>query len=1161
MNQRTTQVTFSSGEVAPEMYGRVDNSQYRAGVAKLQNFIPLPQGPARSRPGLKYIDRVRGGAPVDGPVKVTPFIYSTGDSVVIEMGSSSGAGYARFHTNGSPVTWASAVALGTLSATTVLVADPGSLVFTYDHKLEDGTQVVVGVRDGDTLPGGLSATEPNYTVIVVDARTIKLATAAATGGVEITTVGSGYFRIFKSSSLPTAWRPSLDSTFITAANVTLAVPPPPPFVNPNFARTIKYTRSNHGLVNGDVVRVSASSVPIYYSGPYNDYLSSTQDVYVVEADANTFKLSLTLGGAPIPFGGAMTPQVWAPGDIRLRYQAGRVYWKGQIVVGSPYPYQAGRGVYCQKDHNGQMVNEEITTADWLALPGSGVMEVPSPYPQADLFSLSTAQQNDVMTIASVNHPPHELQRLGPAEWRFVPVPIVPSIQAPVLLSVEKDYGVEISFVGVGGTTGTNPRTTMRFNGRVNLAVGDGLFCTGVTGGEWWNTAPYYDDPATGQQISFPIGLGVTFVVGEVIGGSSGVNECKLKSLEGDHAILFRVNNIPPLNLPATCNFAYTSLGSDPVSTYKVTAVDADGVESESSNEIEATNQLSSRGSSNTLRIAEVPGADHYRAYVELNGIYGYIGRTDTLTFVDDNIAPDLGQTPPRFDESITGTNYPRCVSAFEDRRVFAGTAEGPQTLWASRTGSLTDFTYRLPVLSEDRIKITLSSTDAQTIRHVVGLRDVLLLTQSGEWRMRGSNDSGVTPSNVFVRQEGFDGASAVSPALVNGQVVYSSDRGSHLRTVGFSSANGGLTSGDLSLRAPHLFDGYNITDLSASKSPYPIVWAVSSSSKLLGVTYLPEETVAGVHQHVTDGSFYSVAAVPEGDEDSVYVTVSRKDSSGVDVQTIERMQQFSDTSLDSVACVDSHVSTYPFAFSHGYTVQLQVQYLSTTMGVGSTVTLRAKNGDDTATVNVFSAHALGEEIRLFTSDSVFYRVRVSSYLSAYKVEATVMDDLPTSITESPIASGRWAYARTKFTVPSYLAGRQVTVLADGVASVATASSAGVVTLKSPALYVHLGLPYDSDIQTLPVAIQVDGFGMGRMKNVNKSWIRTSNTYRLMVGPDTSDLVPVDPQDVTTSPPATSGEQRTLLGPSWTEDGQLYVRQSSPYPATVVALTVQIAVGD
>ena len=51
-NVRILQRSFSGGEMSPEMFGRIDDAKYQAGLAKCRNFIVKPQGPAENRPWL-----------------------------------------------------------------------------------------------------------------------------------------------------------------------------------------------------------------------------------------------------------------------------------------------------------------------------------------------------------------------------------------------------------------------------------------------------------------------------------------------------------------------------------------------------------------------------------------------------------------------------------------------------------------------------------------------------------------------------------------------------------------------------------------------------------------------------------------------------------------------------------------------------------------------------------------------------------------------------------------------------------------------------------------------------------------------------------------------------------------------------------------------------
>ena len=73
-------------------------------------------------------------------------------------------------------------------------------------------------------------------------------------------------------------------------------------------------------------------------------------------------------------------------------------------------------------------------------------------------------------------------------------------------------------------------------------------------------------------------------------------------------------------------------------------------------------------------------ADTYNVYKFQGGLYGYIGQTAGTSFIDDNIAPDLSKTPPIYESAFSATgDYPGAVGYYEQRRVFAGTDNDPQS--------------------------------------------------------------------------------------------------------------------------------------------------------------------------------------------------------------------------------------------------------------------------------------------------------------------------------------------------------------------------------------------------------------------------------------------------------------------------------------------------
>ena len=59
MGIRVLQNAFNGGEVAPFMYGRIDDAKFQMSCATLRNFICRVQGPAVRRSGFKFVDAVK----------------------------------------------------------------------------------------------------------------------------------------------------------------------------------------------------------------------------------------------------------------------------------------------------------------------------------------------------------------------------------------------------------------------------------------------------------------------------------------------------------------------------------------------------------------------------------------------------------------------------------------------------------------------------------------------------------------------------------------------------------------------------------------------------------------------------------------------------------------------------------------------------------------------------------------------------------------------------------------------------------------------------------------------------------------------------------------------------------------------------------------------
>jgi hypothetical protein len=93
--------SFSSGELSPSMYGRLDLPKWRTGASVARNFMLSYRGGMMSRPGTQYVGNCKQGAGANTlPPKLVPFTFNNFQSYVLEFGQ----GYMRVIANGAYVT-------------------------------------------------------------------------------------------------------------------------------------------------------------------------------------------------------------------------------------------------------------------------------------------------------------------------------------------------------------------------------------------------------------------------------------------------------------------------------------------------------------------------------------------------------------------------------------------------------------------------------------------------------------------------------------------------------------------------------------------------------------------------------------------------------------------------------------------------------------------------------------------------------------------------------------------------------------------------------------------------------------------------------------------------------------------------------------------------
>lgn len=390
---------------------------------------------------------------------------------------------------------------------------------------------------------------------------------------------------------------------------------------------------------------------------------------------------------------------------------------------------------------------------------------------------------------------------------------------------------------------------------------------------------------------------------------------ELRRLGASNWTLTQISFVSSVATPTTAPTATATHGTTgtPVYVeydYLFTSLSTTGEESLPSPAASCTNDLTLSGYTNAITWTAQTGAARYNVYRKYQGVYAFIAQTEDLTVTDNNIIPDTSTTPPELTNPFSGAdNYPSAVSYEQQRRVFASTINLPQTMWMTRTGTESNLSASTPSRDTDALVFRIAAREANTIRHIVPLSELVLLTSSAEWAVtaNGSATAALTPSTLSVQPQGYTGASNVVPVTVSNSLLYAMALGGHVGEMTYNYYAGGYVTQDISLMAPHLFDFYTIVDMAYAKAPYPIMWCVSSNGTLLGLTYSPANKVSAWHHHDTTGGAYeSVCVVTEGNESALYVIVNRT-INGAQVRYVERMHSRQVEALTDSFFVDAGV--------------------------------------------------------------------------------------------------------------------------------------------------------------------------------------------------------------------------------------------------------------
>jgi hypothetical protein len=585
--------------------------------------------------------------------------------------------------------------------------------------------------------------------------------------------------------------------------------------------------------------------------------------------------------------------------------------------------------------------------------------------------------------------------------------------------------------------------------------------------------------------------------------------------------------------------------------YIVTASDTSiATESMSSSSTSITNNNLTSTVTNTISWSGVSGADMYNVYKMTGGIFGFVGRSTGTSFVDNNIIADANDTPQINKSLFNSTdNYPAAVSYYQQRLIFAQTNNNPQRVYMSQTGNYHNFNISTPLKDDDAVTFTIASSQVNEIRHMVPLSDLVVLTSGGEWLMVPGDGRVVTPTSISIEPQGYRGASEAPPLVIGNTILYVQSKGSIIRDLGFNLDSDAYTGNDLTVLSNHLFAGKSIKEWAYSQSPHSIVWVVLDDGSVASLTYMREHEVWGWARHDTDGTFESVCSVAEGNEDATYFVVNRT-IGGSTKRYIERLASRVIADVKDAFFVDSGLS-YDGTHTAGTT--------SMTLSGGSTWK-HTENLTLTASVSsTFVSGDVGNTIVLTIGTDTLV-CTIKAYTSGTVVTVRAGRDVPTAF--QSVATSTWAKGVDELSGLDHLEGETVSILADGSVASSKVVSSGAVSIDTPAVKIHIGLPIQADFQTLDLE-DAQGTIQGKTKSISTITFRVENTRGGKVGPSSDNLTEFKQRAYENYGDPTSlktGDIRVTIPSKWASSGSIFFRQDDPLPVTLLAVIPEVSVG-
>lgn len=777
-----------------------------------------------------------------------------------------------------------------------------------------------------------------------------------------------------------------------------------------------------------------------------------------------------------------------------------VYVVGDFVTQSSINY------YCIVAHTSGVFATDLAALKWVA---QDVYEFVSPYVETDQPRLRYAQSADTIFVASGVKRPKMIQRLGATEWQVINYPYT---NGPFRLQNTTDANTLTS-----SATAVNATTTLTASvDTFNVLHEDSLF----------ELSHYIE----GQTSSISIGSS----------GAQTAIKCggtwRLIT-HGTWTGKVAIQKSTDGGTTWTVLRTFASTADNNVNTF------GDETVTDGEPFLIRSNMISYTSGTCYCDLTTDPFTQ--------KGIVRIDTFTDAQT-ITGTVLKEIGATTATIDWAEGAWSdyhgWPSEVTFASDRLLWASTTSDPQTEWYTKTGDYYKFIRNTPLLDTDGITVNLPSTQLNAINGLIPLVNLVALTNSAQWRIAPTTGNLLTPTTATSEIQGYDGSNGVAPVVIGNRAIYVGASGDEIRDLGFQLQDNGFVGNHISILSKHLFFNKTVIAMAYQQAPDSIVWMAMSDGTLVTCTYLREQDViAWTRCDTQDGLYEEVASLQASGYKEVYFAVNR----GGEVY-IERLKK----RLESKDPRDQYFVDCGITYYDPKEIESATQ---ADPGVFEITDHGYVSGDLVDAENIGGMTELeGVRYEVVRIDDDTFSLLDVNYGTA----------IDTTEFGAWTSGGTFAKCVTTITGLGHLEGKSVAVLADGnvvynYTTPGTVESAQI-TIPSPSSKVIIGIPYQSDVETLNFDYESKtGTVQGRKMKISKLVLQMIDSRGGWIGADFDNMNETSaPERVTYDDPLAlyTGEIAEIMNAGYQDGARVCFRQNDPLPFTIATIIPTITAG-